>query len=322
MNYLLFAISICLGFLMGYVYQKKGIPFSKKWKTPFVQMRNELSIGIGFGNSLEEIQNNCRCILTRHDVHDVQANLVADPFLFHKSTWFMFMEVVNKPNKLGEIGLATSKNGINWHYQSIVLKEPFHLSYPYVFEDDDTVWMIPETKQDNSVRLYRAIDFPKKWKLENILIEGKPYADSSVFKHQDLWWMFTTLNHCNDLLLYFSEHLTGPWQMHPQSPIAYFDPKKARCAGRVINYDGNLIRFAQNCKNIYGESVLAYRIDYLDKKSYIETELYDKPILYANDEEWRSQGMHHLDLHPFPGESKFIAAVDGRKKIREFGIRY
>jgi hypothetical protein len=34
----------------------------------------------------------------------------------------------------GEIGLATSEDGLKWDYKQVVLNEPFHLSYPYVFE--------------------------------------------------------------------------------------------------------------------------------------------------------------------------------------------
>ena len=39
---------------------------------------------------------------------------------------------------------------------SIVLAEPFHLSYPYVFEWQGSHYMIPESGAAKSVRLYRA----------------------------------------------------------------------------------------------------------------------------------------------------------------------
>lgn len=47
----------------------------------------------------------------------------------------------------------------------IVLSEDFHLSFPQVFTWKEGIYMIPETSTDNSVRLYRASDFPYKWEL-------------------------------------------------------------------------------------------------------------------------------------------------------------
>ena len=62
----------------------------------------------------------------------------------------------------GDIGLAVSDDGINWSYKQIVLDEPFHMSYPYVFKWQEDFYMIPESQEANSVRLYRALDFPTK----------------------------------------------------------------------------------------------------------------------------------------------------------------
>lgn len=96
-------------------------------------------------------------VLTKHDVSDVSAGYVADPFMLRlDSTWYMFFEVVNEHSKKGEIGLATSGDGLRWTYRQIVLAEPFHLSYPYVFQWQNEFFMVPETCHMNSVRLYRA----------------------------------------------------------------------------------------------------------------------------------------------------------------------
>jgi len=74
-------------------------------------------------------------VLSRDDVSDVPAAFVADPFMIKVAgRWYMFFEVMNIRSNKGEIGVAVSVNGLSWKYRQIVLDEPFHLSYPYVFD--------------------------------------------------------------------------------------------------------------------------------------------------------------------------------------------
>src|SRR5689334_15126519 len=69
--------------------------------------------------------------VTASDVDDVPATFVADPFMVRRGgEWHMFLEVLNAANDRGEIGHATSTDGRSWKYRGIVLREPFHLSYP------------------------------------------------------------------------------------------------------------------------------------------------------------------------------------------------
>jgi hypothetical protein len=84
-------------------------------------------------------------VLQASDVVDVPAFFVADPFMVKdNNTWFMFFEVLNKSSQQGDIGLATSYDGIIWRYEKIVLDESFHLSYPYVFKWNDSFYIVPE----------------------------------------------------------------------------------------------------------------------------------------------------------------------------------
>ena len=177
-------------------------------------------------------------VLTRNHVTDVRALFVADPFMIRNGdTWFMFFEVYNYDSDKREIGFATSKDALTWKYEQIVLKEPFHLSYPYVFEWAHEYYMIPESHQARSIRLYRSQHFPFEWTCTDILISGQRFSDNSVFHFRDYWWMFSDTNpelKHDTLRLYFSRHLGGPWQEHPLSPIISGNPHIARPAGRVI----------------------------------------------------------------------------------------
>ena len=81
-------------------------------------------------------------VLSARDVSDADAIFVADPFMVNDGgAWYMFFEVLLAGSEKGEIGWAMSDDGLAWSYQQIVLKEPFHLSYPYVFSiGDEYYW--------------------------------------------------------------------------------------------------------------------------------------------------------------------------------------
>lgn len=273
------------------------------------------SIGIYVGESpfhLEPAPGIENPILTRDCVDDVPAQFVADPFMLNVSgVWHMFFEVMNKKTGKGEIGLATSENGLSWKYQQIVLAEPFHLSYPYVFEWNNEHYMIPETVQPKAVRLYKADSFPTRWSLVGPLV-GATCADPSIFHFEDRWWLFacsTPYGH-DTLRLYFSDELLGPWKEHPVSPIVRDNKRTARPAGRVLIMGDRVIRFAQDCVPKYGTQVRAFEIEKLSVSCYREVENQQSPVLRASGSGWNKLGMHHIDAHQ-KANGHWMACVDG-----------
>lgn len=273
------------------------------------------SIGIYVGDSpfhlAEPADTKCP-VLTRESVSDVSAEFVADPFMVNRAgVWNMFFEVMNQATHKGEIGLATSDNGLDWTYQQIVIKEPFHLSYPYVFEWQDDYYMVPETLDAGGVYLYKADNFPSRWSRVEQLIAGR-LADPSIFHFDNRWWMFacsTPYQH-DTLRLYFAEQLGGPWQEHPASPIIKDNKSHARPAGRMLAWDDKLVRFAQDCVPRYGSLVRAFEISSLTSDRYAESESHHSPVLTASGSGWNALGMHHLDAQ-LTAKGQWIACVDG-----------
>jgi hypothetical protein len=253
-------------------------------------------------------------VLSRDDVTDVRASFVADPFLVRDGLrWSMFFEVLNLESGRGEIGLATSEDLAAWHYQQIVLSEPFHLSYPFVFEWEGERYMIPETHQTRSIRLYKADPFPLKWRFVQTLLSGERYADTTVFHHGGRWWLFTEtsaeVKH-DTLRLFSSDSLAGQWVEHPASPIVSADAHTARPAGRIVRTASGLLRFAQDCAPRYGLSVNAFEITTLTEREYVEVPVRGNPILAGSGAGWNEAGMHHVDAHELSPD-RWIAAVDG-----------
>jgi hypothetical protein len=287
------------------------------------------SIGIYVGVSPLELQSPPQLtnpVLTRANVTDVRALFVADPFMIRvDDKWHMFFEVYNKANRKGEIGYASSANGITWEYKQIVLSELFHLSYPCIFEWKDDFYMIPESRAAGEVRLYRAAQFPLQWEYVTTLLSA-PYADSTIFRFEDRWWLFTDasdgfrMRHRESELgfrhdtsrLFHADDLTGVWHEHPKSPIVSRDPHIARPGGRVFAGNNSLIRFGQDCYPSYGKRLFGLRITQLSPTCYEECEIGDRPVLTASGSGWNRDGMHHVDVHP-SGDGLLIACVDGHQ---------
>lgn len=272
------------------------------------------SIGMFGGPTLAELKPVTGIempVLSAQHVTDIPAEFVADPFMIEVNrTWYMFFEVMNRSTGKGDIGLATSRDGLKWEYQQIVLSEPFHLSYPHVFRVDGEYFMVPESYEAKSMRLYRADPFPLKWSFVATMLKG-PWVDSSIFFFDNRWWVFSNpVAPENQVLeLFYADKPTGPWQRHAMSPLITGNNRIARGGGRVTIVNNRPIRFTQDCFPVYGTAVRAFEVSVLTTTEYAEQELQFSPILQAEAEGWRRQGMHHIDPHFVNGS--WLACVDG-----------
>lgn len=253
-------------------------------------------------------------VLGPADVTDLVADVVADPFMLRVGgQWHLFFEVMNRAEGLGRIALATSADARRWEYRGVVLREPFHLSYPHVFEWGGEYFMTPEANQSGALRLYRARRFPDQWEWVANLLEGGYFVDPSPFCRDGSWWMYveTSTEQKNDTLrLYLAERPEGPWKEHPACPIVAADPRTARPAGRVVIDGTRVIRFAQDCVETYGRAVRAFEVTRLTPTEYQERPLGTKPMLSGSGRGWNRMGMHHVDAHRLEN-GRWLACVDG-----------
>lgn len=275
------------------------------------------SIGLYSGSSPFDLAPDGRFpnpVVTRDLVTDISAGFVADPFLVDASgAWHMYFEAYNRRTRNGEIAYATTTDLAEWTYGSVVLREPFHLSYPHVFTWQRTYYMIPETHQTRTIRLYRADDFPHKWSFVHTLMSGQRFADTTLIRRDGRWWLFTetsaTMKH-DTLRLFSSDDLFGTWTEHPASPLRMDDPHGARPGGSLVSLGASVVRYAQDCSPRYGLSINAFEITTLTTTQYAEVAAPANPLLGPSGMGWNEAGMHHVDAHELaPGQ--WIAAVDG-----------
>lgn len=210
------------------------------------------------------------------------------------------------------IGLATSVDTRTWRWDGVVLREPFHLSYPCVFTHGGHLYMIPESTAAGAVRLYGAVSGPRSWRHERDLVTGPSLNDATPLHHEGHWYLFvetsTAVAH-DELRLFHARDLGGPWSEHRCSPIVTDDPAVSRPAGHVWCLDGRTFRLAQDCTTAYRTAVVAREIIRLTPSAYVETAV-AAPLLTAGAAGWRRNGMHHVDTHELPC-GDWLVAADG-----------
>ena len=271
------------------------------------------------GRSLSLSGSEENPVLTAADVTDMPARFVADPFLIQEQgTFYLFFEVLGVDR--GVIGLATSRDGLRWRYERMVLEEPFHLSYPNVFKWKDDYYLIPESIADHSVRLYKATHFPDGWQFEKPIITDRSLVDSTVLTHQGLLWLFSSSPDNQNLYLFYADRPEGPWREHPRSPVVRGNSRDARPAGNILNTGDRLIRFSQDSQEYgekYGKAVRGFEITTLTRDEYRERPLEGNPLLKDSGAGWNAMGMHQISASPV-SLGRWIAAVDGKRRSDQY----
>ena len=176
-----------------------------------------------------------------------------------------------------------------------VLEEPWHLSYPFVFEHAGQVWMVPESSSNRSVILYRADPFPYRWVQEAVLLTDIEASDATIVHHGGSFWMFAATRDgagsWSDMLSIFSApDLRGPWTPHPANPVLV-DQASARPAGAMIVRDGKLWRPVQDCTSGYGTGIGLAEVTRLDHERF-EQKVH--AVLRA-DPSWPGRRFHTLN---------------------------
>jgi hypothetical protein len=202
----------------------------------------------------------------------------ADPFPFQRDgRTFIFVEEFCLSSGRGRISVTEIDGDGRPSVPRPVLEEPHHLSYPFVFAHEGDVWMIPEAGESGRVSLYRAAEFPYKWRHEAVLIDGIAAYDATLLRHHKHFWLFVCerIWHSSswDILnLFHADQLTGKWTPHERNPVLC-DALLSRPAGATFTFNGKTVRPVQDCSERYGGSINLCSLDQLDEATFHQTML-------------------------------------------------
>jgi methionyl-tRNA formyltransferase len=205
----------------------------------------------------------------------------ADPFVVRAGSgcWIFAEEVVHREGK-GRIVLFQIDPHGNVGEPVSVLERPYHLSYPFVFQWNGSYYMIPETRAQKAVELYRAISFPYQWEFDRCLLENVQAADATIEQIDGVWWMFMSVPSPHDparsaweeLHVYHAASPLGPWLPHARNPVKC-DVRNARPAGRFFRWQGRQYRPAQDSSRGYGSAIRINEVLTLTPDDFEEREV-------------------------------------------------
>jgi hypothetical protein len=157
-----------------------------------------------------------------------------------------------------------------------VLETSFHMSYPCVFQAYGSWFMVPESRADQRVTLYRAADFPFRWEKERDLLIGPRLADATLFHRDGMWWMLACrigagASTFEDLVGYRATDLLGTWTAIRELPLSS-DATAGRPAGHLLQTPQGLLRPAQDGSHRYGYGLALRQVTQLTAQSYSECE--------------------------------------------------
>lgn len=198
---------------------------------------------------------------------------LADPFgLWRDGRLHLFAEAYDYRTRRGVIDRLELDGDFRLTGRRTVLAEPWHLSYPFVFEAEGETWMLPEAHRSGALTLYRAAAFPDRWEPVGRFALDTPAIDATPFRHDGLWWLAyspdgSQAEKQGRLHLAFAERLTGPWTPHPGNPVR-IDRTSSRPGGAPLRLDGALHLPVQDCSRTYGGAIRLLRIDALTPERF------------------------------------------------------
>lgn len=251
-------------------------------------------------------------------VENPEGRFFADPFLISEdSMQHIFVEDYCLNQRKGSIScISISKSGKQ--ITKKIIEENFHLSFPFIFKYENNYYMVPESLEDKSIRLYKCKNFPYEWEYSHNLIENINAVDSIIFYKNSQWWLLT--NTCYDkskdynsrMHIFFSDSpLSKNWIEHKKNPVI-FNSDFARNGGLIFEED-KIYRVCQKYGfKKYGEEIFIREIVKIDNEDFEE-----KPISSISpDSSKRYDCIHHLS------SNKEFSVIDfvSKKKGNDYGI--
>ena len=229
---------------------------------------------------------------------DPGVRFFADPFPIEVSgRYFIFFEDFDHLKAIGRISYVEVKPDGSISSVREALSEPWHLSYPFVFQEGAEIWMLPESSADRTLSLYKANPFPHRWTREATLFRHAELSDATLVRYDGKLWMFATErkgsgSYSDTLVLFTAPEVFGPWRAHPMNPVL-IDQRAARPAGNCFLRDGRLWRPVQDCERGYGTGVGLAEVIRLEETAFeqsVRTVL--RPCA-----SWRGRRLHTMTRH-------------------------
>lgn len=203
----------------------------------------------------------------------------ADPFVSSSAMGdFLFVELLDYHNVYGQIAVAPIKKGKIGRFK-IIISEPFHMSFPNVFQWKDEWYMIPETYQKKEMRLYRCKSFPYKWEFYKTLVKDVELVDHAIKFENDTAIIVSMDIHNADKKYSRVFELNLP-EMVAKEVFPKGNFSQERAGGTYYTNGKKTYRVIQDCTRYYGEFLKIYETDLITVDEINEHEI---RRMFSND---------------------------------------
>lgn len=229
---------------------------------------------------------------------------LADPFLFEKGgkdyVFYEAFDLIERKGKIGYsiIGGETSQLSIH-----IVLDEPYHLSFPNIFEYEGEIYMMPETCGDYTIKLFKAISFPDRWEEYEVILSDIYACDTIVIQNNNQKYLLASEmyreqtpngNYISCWVKNVCYKLNNNLKVEKEGILVAEGDCGIRNAGKAFMHEGKLYRVGQNCPNkLYGKGLVLFEIESLDP--------YKEKLLWIKDCEVFNSHIHKLEEYDIIG---------------------
>ncbi|MFS4491340.1 hypothetical protein [Maribacter sp. 2308TA10-17] len=222
----------------------------------------------------------------------------ADPFIFnHENNNYVFFENYEYDTAKGKISCGKiHKNELVDVVD--VLDKDYHLSYPFIFKENDDIFLMPECSDNNRLEIYKCKKFPDQWELYTTAFEGEKVVDAFFYNDKsNTKWMFVNKQVGYDFpefseLYIYKVHSSDlkDLEPHKDNPVI-INSKVSRNGGAIFEYENEIYRPSQaNIDGTYGRALNINKIEKLSIDTYEE-----KTILTAYPNFRKGLvAMHHL----------------------------
>lgn len=260
----------------------------------------------------------------------------ADPFVFeYNNVTYLFYEAYDLVEQRGKLAYSILNDDNTATKPKIILDRVYHFSFPYIFECNNQIYIMPETCADNNLQLFRAVSFPDKWEENTVLLNDVFVSDSIILDSgtQKYVSCFEQYKEAPRGKLFYC---WGKNKIYEISDNRLINGKVVaegdygiRNAGAVFRLDDKIIRVGQDSTdNQYGKGLVFFAIDEITP--YRESEIYSidankmKPHIKFSGAEKNIDGTHtynsseHYEIIDFSYVTELPLKI---RLMRSFKIR-
>lgn len=194
----------------------------------------------------------------------------ADPFLAEENgKYYLFFEAYDRLKRKGVLGYREITEHSAGKIKTIYECD-FHLSYPFIFKENGTYYIVPESKASGELFRLKCEHFPDKWVKEKVIAKVG-VVDTTIVNHNGVDYYVSQrvmqAGRFDRFDLFYLEN--GRLCECKNNPLK-IDAETARGAGKFFEYGAKLIRPSQNCGAQYGDKLNFNEVTEISKDSYSE----------------------------------------------------